>query len=382
MAAGCRRGCGCPIDAGADDRVPGDSRVPPVPQGRRDRRRGREPAPLLRRARLRERARRHPWHRRLRRRLPRRVPPAGAGRRARGPGVARGAGVVHGCRRDDRLLVGRLQRAPGRRAPTAAAQGGRHALLDRRPLRRRLPLRGRVPARRRHAQVGVVDARVQRAARRPRSGRERLARELGSKRLDADTSLPRRLGRPSDAATSSGGRDRSPRTTRRSRCRCSWSADGPTRTPTPSRACWRSLDCPRRGDHRAVGAHLPRARRAGTRRSASCRSACAGSTHWLLGDGHRRHWTSRCFAPGSRSRSRRPTSTPSGPAVGSPRPHGRRRACEPTRSRSTAPGRPESVGGLTADPAPADAEPVGARRDDISAAEARLVMLGRTRAAG
>ena len=33
--------------------------------------------------------------------------------------------------RDDRLLVGRLQRAPGRGAQAATTQGGRDALLDR-----------------------------------------------------------------------------------------------------------------------------------------------------------------------------------------------------------------------------------------------------------
>ena len=52
--------------------------------------------------------------RRLRRVPARRVSEAGAGRRARGARLARRAALVHGRRGDDRLLVGRLQRAADR----------------------------------------------------------------------------------------------------------------------------------------------------------------------------------------------------------------------------------------------------------------------------
>ena len=65
-----------------------------------------------------------------------------------------------------------------RRPP--AAEGDHHALLDRRPLRRRRPLHRRLRPGRRHALVGVDDARLQRAPARPGGRRRRLARRCGS----------------------------------------------------------------------------------------------------------------------------------------------------------------------------------------------------------
>ena len=237
MAAGCRRGYGCPIVADAADPVPAILEYLPVPQGRRDRRRGREPTPLLRRTRLRERARGHARHRRLGRRLPRRVP-----RRRNRPTRSRcwrGSRRSRGARAPSGMIGyswGGFNGAAGRGAQTAPAQGDRDALLDRRPLRRRLPLRGRMPSRRRHAQVGVVDARVQRAAARPRRRRATAGAKSGSSAWSRRRPIST-TGSPTRRATSSGGRARSPRTTRRSRCRYSSSAAGPTRTPTPCRDC-------------------------------------------------------------------------------------------------------------------------------------------------
>ena len=72
--------------------------------------------------------------RRFRRRAVRRVQPAGAGRRARGHRLAGGPALVQRRGRHDRHLLGRLQRAAGRGAPAAGAEGDRHAVLDRRPL--------------------------------------------------------------------------------------------------------------------------------------------------------------------------------------------------------------------------------------------------------
>ena len=71
----------------------------------------------------------------------RRICPAGAGC----PGchrLGRCPALVHRKCRHDGDLLGRLQRAAGRGAPTAALQGHHHALLDRRPLQRRHPFQG------------------------------------------------------------------------------------------------------------------------------------------------------------------------------------------------------------------------------------------------
>ena len=78
---------------------------------------------------------------------------AGARGRQGGHRVARGAALVQRQGRDDRQQLGRLQRAPGRGASAARAQGDHHVLLHRRPLRRRHALHGR-HAPDRHARLG------------------------------------------------------------------------------------------------------------------------------------------------------------------------------------------------------------------------------------
>ena len=147
LADGCRLAARIwlPEDA---EREPGagDPRVSALPQARRHGRARRADPSLPRRPRLRLRAGRHARQRRFRRPDGGRVHPAGAGRRARGDRLARGAALVHRRGRHDGHQLGRLQRAPGRRAPAAGAEGDHHAVLDRRPLRRRHPLHGRLPA--------------------------------------------------------------------------------------------------------------------------------------------------------------------------------------------------------------------------------------------
>ena len=156
----------------------GDPRVHPLPQGRRHGA-ARLAAPrVLRRPRVRRAARGPARQRRVRRPAPRRVPAARAGGRARGAPLDRGPAVVHGRRGHVRHLLGRLQRPPGGGARAARAEGGDHALLDRRPLRRRRALPRRRGARARDALVGRVDAVLQRDRPRPRGGRSGLARRL------------------------------------------------------------------------------------------------------------------------------------------------------------------------------------------------------------
>ena len=158
---------------------PGRSRIPPVPEDRRDGRARREAPALPRRARLRGRARRHAWHRRLRRRAHRRVHPAGAGRRPGDPRVDRRAAVVHREARHVGHLLGRVQRASHRGAPPAGARRDHDALLDGRPLRGRRPLPRRLRPRPRHAALVVVDADLERAAARSAAVRRRAGARSG-----------------------------------------------------------------------------------------------------------------------------------------------------------------------------------------------------------
>ena len=78
---------------------------------------------LFRRPWLCLRARRHARLRRIRRAAARRISEAGAGRCAGGHGLDRRAALVHRQHRHDRHLLGRLQRAAGRRPPAAGAEG-------------------------------------------------------------------------------------------------------------------------------------------------------------------------------------------------------------------------------------------------------------------
>ena len=97
--------------------------------------------------------------------------------------------VVHRRGRHDRHLVGRLQRAAGRRPPAAGAEGDHHALLDRRSLRRRRPLHGRAGRWARHAAVGGLRCSLATAGRpTPRSSASAGAR-CGSSGCDASQPL-------------------------------------------------------------------------------------------------------------------------------------------------------------------------------------------------
>ena len=173
-------------------------------------------------------------------------------------------------------LLGRLQRAPGRGAPAARAEGDHHALLDRRPLRRRRPLHGRLPAR---TTSSAGPRRCSRYNARPPDpaivGRA-LARACGSsgsraRRPSSSLARPPAPGRVLEARLGVRGLWRDPvpglrdrrlggrllergaapaRGARRARAR-GWSVRGRTRYPAQA--------CP-------------------GRRSASCRRRCAGGT--------------------------------------------------------------------------------------------------------
>ena len=119
---------------------------------------------MVRRARVRVRARRHPGDGRFRRGDHRRVHTAGARRRARGDRLARGRSMVLGCGRHGRHLVGRVQRTAGRRLAAAGAEGRHQPVLHRRSLRRRRALQGRLRTGMRRPRLGVGDALLQRAA--------------------------------------------------------------------------------------------------------------------------------------------------------------------------------------------------------------------------
>ena len=105
---------------------------------------------LFRRPRLCLDPRRHARQRRLRRADGGRIFRAGAAGRLRRDRLGRGAALVQRQGRHDGHLLGRLQRAAGRRQAAAGAEGDHHALLDRRPLCRRHPLQGRAAAQREH----------------------------------------------------------------------------------------------------------------------------------------------------------------------------------------------------------------------------------------
>ncbi|CAA9538979.1 MAG: Mll5128 protein, partial [uncultured Thermoleophilia bacterium] len=173
----------------------GGPRVHPLPEDGRHGGRRLDAPPVRRRAWLRRRAGRPPRERRLGRHPPRRVPAAGAGRRRGGHRMARGPVVVHGRGRDDRHLVGRLQRPPGRGAPSTGPEGDRHALLDRRPVRGRRPLHGRLRARLRDDRLGVDDARLQQPGARP-DGRGRALAFDVARPPGADAAVPAHVARP------------------------------------------------------------------------------------------------------------------------------------------------------------------------------------------
>ena len=152
----------------------GDPRVHPVPKERPVRRRRPRTLRILRCARVRRGASRHPRLGGLRRRADRRVHRPGAGRRRRSHRLDRLPAVVQRRGRDDRQILGRVQRPPGRGAAPARPPSCRHRVLDRRPLRRRRPLHGRLSAHRRDARMGHQHARGGDASSRSQVGRRGL----------------------------------------------------------------------------------------------------------------------------------------------------------------------------------------------------------------
>ena len=196
-------------------------------------------------------------------------------------------------------LLGRLQRAAGRGAPPAGAQGDRHAVLDRRPLRRRHPLHGRLPAQRESA-AGPRPCWPTPRARPTRARRRALARDVAraarARARPASTlaraPAPRRL-----LAARLGVRG-----LRRDR-RCpvlavgGW-ADGYTqRRAAPAR---RACDGPRKALIGPWAHDVPALRRA---RTAHRLPAGGAALVGPLAEGrrHRRSWTSRPTAPRCRT---------------------------------------------------------------------------------
>ena len=221
--------------------------------------------------------------------------PGRARRRRRGDRLAGAPAVVQRRGRHVRHLVGRLQRAAGRRAPAAGAEGDRHALLDRRPLRRRRALHGRRQAQRRLRLGELLLLRHDAIRPIPRWSASAGA-TMWLERLEELPLFLENWLRPPARATPTGSTARCARTTARSSARCWRSAAGPTATPTPSRAC-----CEPRGaapgPDRAVGARLSALRQA---RAADRLPAGDAAVVGPLAEGHRhrRRCASRCCGRG------------------------------------------------------------------------------------
>ena len=102
--------------------------------------------------------------------------------------------LVHRPGRDDGQVVGRLQRAAGRRPPPACAQGRDLDVLDRRPLRRRHPQHGWLPAQR-ECELVVRHVPAERPATRSAAGRRRLGDHVAPA-AGRGTALDHRLAEP------------------------------------------------------------------------------------------------------------------------------------------------------------------------------------------
>ena len=200
---------------------------------------------------------------------------AGACRRLRGDRLDRGAALVHGQRRDDGNQLGRVQQPAGRGAAAAGAEGDRHAVLDRRPLRRRHPLQGRLPAER-EPRLGGDDVGLFLAPARSGAAATTGAR-CGSTGWSTSRSCPR-SGCAISGATPTGGTARCARTRRRSRPRCWRSAAGATATRTRRLQLVETSQGAGQGRSSGPGCTNTRISPCPSRGSASCRRRCAGGT--------------------------------------------------------------------------------------------------------
>ena len=187
----------------------------------------------------------------------------------------RAPALVQRRRRHDGQVLGRLQRAAGRRAPAAGAEGDHHRLLDRRPLRRRHPLHGRLPAQRQSV-VGHRSCWPTARGRPIRRSSARAGARRWLERLEPRCLLPRPVARAISAATPTGGTARSARTTPRSAARSMPSAAGPTAIRNAVPRLLAGLQRAAQGADRALGASSTRMTASPARRSASSRRRCAG----------------------------------------------------------------------------------------------------------
>ncbi len=284
---------------------PGHPRVPPVPAGRLDRRPRRAsgtptspptatPCGPGRPARLRQ----------LRGRASPTSTPTGAAATACDViAWLAGAAVVHGQRRHDRHLLGRVQLAPGRRArrPPRCGPSSRSA-----PATTGTPTTCTTSAARCSASTcsaGRDRCWPDHALPPDPGGSARLARAVGASGSSA-------LGRSwtpgwrTSTATLLAARLRLRGLRRHRGARCSRSAAGPTATGTRCSGCWPACPCPREGAHRPLVARS-------TRTISAARAADrvpAGDAPVVGPLAARRSttasWPSRCCAPGCRSQCR------------------------------------------------------------------------------
>ena len=212
-----------------------------------------------------------------------------------------------GARRHVRHLVGRLQRPAGRRAPAAGAEGRHHALLDRRPLRRRRALHAAAACSRSTCSRGPSTMLTLNARPPDPAIVGDGWREMWLERLERTPAFVEHVARATSAATTTGGTARSARTTRAIDVpRSTRSAAGPTATRTRSSACSPASTCPRKGLIGPWSHAYPHDGEPGPA------IGFLQETRALVGplaEGrrHRRSWTSRCCASGCRTRCRRPT---------------------------------------------------------------------------
>ena len=247
-----------------------------VPEGRLDGATRRAPAPVRGRPRLRRRPPRPEGERLVRGRASRRVPRAGARRHRRGDRLACGAALVDRRGRDDRDLVGRLQRPAGRGPAATRSQGDHDPLLDGRPLRGRRALHRRLRAGGRRASMGLPDARLECDAAGSRLRGRALAGPLArTARADAPVRrgvalapAPRRL---LEARVGLRG-------LRRRRVSCLRGRRLGGRVHERDLPAARGATRPAQGAHRARGLTRSRTTVCPGRRSDSSRSVCGGGT--------------------------------------------------------------------------------------------------------